>query len=172
LTVQIIVDQKKEMMMKLTYAVARTALVVIAVSVMSLSAAAQESKVAEKDVPAAVIAAFKSAYPQATVRGYAREKENGKVFYEIESKDGSTMRDLLYNPDGSVAEIEETIAVSDLPAAAQEVIHSQYPKAVVTKAEKVTQGSKIGYEVSAKQGTKRISLEFDANGKVLKNKVR
>lgn len=162
-------------MMKLTHTLARIALVVIAVSVTSLPAAAQESKIAEKDVPAAVIAAFKSAYPQATVRGYGREKENGKVFYEIESKDGSTMRDLSYRPDGTLAEIEETIAENDLPVGAQEVIHSKYPGAVVTKAEKTTvkspQGDKVGYEVSAKQGQKRLSLEFDADGK-LKGKAK
>ncbi|HXM34650.1 MAG TPA: hypothetical protein VN920_05650, partial [Pyrinomonadaceae bacterium] len=80
-------------MMKLTQAFARIALVVIAISVTGLSAAAQESKIAAKDVPAAVIAAFKSAYPNATIKGYAREKENGKVFYEIESKDGDIGRD-------------------------------------------------------------------------------
>ena len=122
-----------------------------------------------------MIAAFKSAYPNATIKGYAREKEKGKVFYEIESKEGDTGRDVLYHPDGSVAEIEETVAASDLPASAQEVIHSKYPGAVVTKAEKTTektaQGDKVGYEVIAKQGKKRISLEFDADGK-LKSKAR
>ena len=162
-------------MTKLTQAFGRIALVVIAISVTGLSAAAQESKIAEKDVPAAVIAAFKSAYPTATIKGYAREKENGKTFYEIESKDGDTGRDVLYHADGSVAEIEETVAASDLPAGAQEVIRSKYPGAVVTKAEKTTektaQGDKVGYEVIAKQGKKRISLEFDGDGK-LKSKVK
>jgi len=156
--------------MKLAQAFGRIAFLVMAISVTGISAAAQESKVAEKDVPAAVITAFKATYPKATIKGYAREKENGKTFYEIESKDGDTGRDVLYNPDGSVAELEETIAASDLPAAAREVIHSKYPGAVVTKAERTTektaQGDKIGYEVIAKQGKKRIALEFDADGKL------
>ena len=93
----------------------RVTLIAIGLLLTSLSVSAQESKIKEKDVPQAVIAAFKSAYPNATVRGYAKEKENGKLFYEIESKDGATMRDLLYNPDGTVAEIEETVAATDLP---------------------------------------------------------
>jgi hypothetical protein len=154
----------------LTQAFGRIALVVIAISVAGVSAAAQESKIAEKDVPGAVIAAFKSAYPTATIKGYAREKENGKTFYEIESQDGDTGRDVLYDPDGRVAEIEETVAASELPAAAQEVIRSKCPGAVVTKAERTTektaQGDKVGYEVVAKQGKKRITLEFDGNGKL------
>lgn len=144
----------------------------IAIFLSSVAAFSQESKIREKEVPQAVLTAFKTAYPNATVRGYAKEKENGKLFYEIESKDGATMRDVLYNPDGTVAEIEETVAVSDLPAAAQQLIQTKYPRAVVTKAEKSTQGDKVQYEVSARRGRQRISLVFDADGKLLKNTGR
>ena len=161
--------------MKLTNSLARIALVVVGVSLMGLTAAAQETKVTAKDVPAAVISAFKSAYPTATIKGYAREKEHGKTFYEIESKDGDTGRDILYHSDGSVAEVEETVAASDLPATAQDLIHSKYPGAMVTKAERTTektvQGDKISYEVVARQGKKRFTLEFDADGK-LKRKAK
>ena len=66
----------------------RVTLIAIGLFLTNFSAAAQESKVKEKDVPQAVIDAFKSAYPNATIRGYAREKEHGKLFYEIESKEG------------------------------------------------------------------------------------
>jgi hypothetical protein len=146
----------------------RIALVVISVVAITFSAAAQERKVSEKDVPAGVIAAFKSAYPTAMIKGYAREKEKGQIFYEIESKEGDIGRDVLYKPDGSLAEIEETVGVSDLPTAAQKVIHSKYPGATVTKAEKTTeksaQGDKVGYEVTVRQGKKRFSLEFDGGG--------
>ena len=154
--------------MKTTITFKRATLIAIGLLLTSVCASAQEAKIKEKDVPQAVIAAFKSAYPNATVRGYAREKENGKVFYEIESKDGATMRDLLYNPDGTVAEIEETIAVTDLPAEAQQLIKSKYPRAVVSRAEKVTEGDKVKYEVSARIGKKRIGWSFDADGKLLK----
>lgn len=162
-------------MMKPTHAIGRIALLTIVVGLLSSAALAQEAKVAAKDVPPAVIAAFKAAYPAATIKGYAREKENGKTFYEIESKEGNTGRDVLYHPDGSVAEVEETIAASDLPAAAQELIRSQYRGAVVAKAEKTTEkaaeGDKVGYEVIARQGKKRFTLEFDADGK-LKRKTK
>src|SRR6267142_1176598 len=124
--------------MKLTHAAARIALLFVAVAMLSLSALAQERKITAKDVPAAVIAAFKSAYPQATIRGYAKEKENGKVFYEVESIEGQTHRDILYNPDGTVAEVEEGIAIGDLPAGAREAMLAMHPKAVVTSAEKIT----------------------------------
>jgi putative PepSY-like beta-lactamase-inhibitor len=153
--------------MKLEINFKRLALIAIGLLLASISAFAQESKISEKDVPPAVIAAFKSAYPNATVRGYAKEKEKGKLFYEIESKDGATMRDLLYHPDGTVAEIEETIAATDLPAEAQRLIKSRYPRGVVSRAEKVTEGTTIKYEVSIRNGKRRTGLAFDADGKLL-----
>src|SRR2546423_15574910 len=105
--------------MKLTYPFVRAAVIAAAVSLLSFSASAQERKITAKQVPAAVIAAFKASYPNATIRGYAQEKENGKVFYEIESREGTTQRDVLYNSDGTVAELEEAVAFTDLPAAAR-----------------------------------------------------
>lgn len=158
--------------MKSIYIFKRAALISIGFLLLSVAASAQESKVSEKDMPQPVLAAFRSAYPNATVRGYAKEKENGKSFYEIESTDGATMRDISYNPDGTVAGVEETVAATDLPAEAQKVIQTKYPRAVVTRAEKTTQGEKVGYEVSAKRGKQRISLAFDANGKLLRSHVR
>ena len=152
--------------MKLTYALTRFALVLFAISLVTVSAAAQEKKITAKQVPAAVVAAFKSSYPNATIRGYAREKEDGKAFYEIESREGTTQRDILYNADGTVAEIEESIAATDLPADAQAAIKQKYPRAVIILAEKTTAGDTVGYEVSLRNGRKRIAMEFDSSGKV------
>ncbi|HMJ26696.1 MAG TPA: PepSY-like domain-containing protein [Pyrinomonadaceae bacterium] len=152
--------------MKLTYALSRFALVTFAISLVTLSAVAQEKKITAKQVPAAVIAAFKSSYPNATIRGYAEEKEDGKTFYEVESVEGTTHRDVLYNADGTVAEIEESIAAADLPADAQQAIRQKYPRAVIMLAEKTTAGDTVGYEVSLRNGRKRIAMEFDSSGKL------
>jgi len=108
--------------MKFIRTISRAALIAMAVSLLAVAAVAQEKKITGKDVPAAVISAFKTAYPKVTIRGYAREKENGKIFYEIESREGTTTRDVLYNPDGTVAEIEESVATTDLPAEVQQAI--------------------------------------------------
>jgi|SRR6266850_3685444 len=138
------------------------------VSLLSFSVFAQDVKLKKKQVPHAVIAAFQAAYPQATIRGYAREKENGKVYYEVESVEGQTTRDVLFNPDGTVAEVEESVPNSDLPSAGLEALHAKYPGAVVTKVEKITKGDVTEYEAHARVGKKRVSMELDANGKPLK----
>src|SRR2546423_10960681 len=154
--------------MKVTRVVVRVGLFAGIVSLLSFSAIAQEVKLKKKQVPRAVISAFESAYPQATIRGYAREKENGKVYYEVESIEGQTTRDVLYNPDGTVAEIEESIPSGDLPADAQEALHAKYPGSVITKVEKITRGDVTEYEAHAKLGKKNVSMELDASGKPLK----
>lgn len=153
--------------MKVSGILVRVGLAAIIGSLVAGSAVSQEVKLKKKQVPGAVIAAFASAYPNATVRGYGRETENGKVYYEIESIEKHTTRDVLYNPDGTVAEIEEGIAVGDLPAEATETLHAKYPRAVITSAEKITRGDITEYEAHAKLGKRRVSMEFDANGKPL-----
>jgi hypothetical protein len=160
------ITTKKGKNMKSIKMFSRFALIAGAVSLLSISAAAQEKKITAKQVPAAVISAFKSSYPNATIRGYAREKEDGKVFYEIESLEGTMHRDVLYNADGTVAEVEESIAVTDLPAGAQQAIKQKYPRGVIILAEKTTVGDTVGYEVSLRNGRKRIAMEFDASGLV------
>ena len=152
--------------MRFIHSFSRVAL--ITVSLLAVSAVAQEQKITARDVPAAVMTAFKTAYPNATIRGYAREKEKGKVFYEIESREGTTTRDVLYNPDGTVAEVEESVAASDLPAEVQRAFKEKYPKAVITRAERTTAGDKVSYEIVARQGKRRVTLEVDSSGRVLK----
>ena len=93
--------------------------------------------------------------------------ENGKPYYEIESQERTTRRDVLYNPDGTVAEVEESIDPNTLPQAALQAIKQKYPRAVITLAEKTTTSDKVTYEVSAREGRKRFTMEFDSDGKVL-----
>jgi len=150
----------------------RIVLSVFAGLVLGLSAMAQEKekKITAKEVPALVIENFKRAYPKAVIRGYASEMEDGKQYYEIESREGTMRRDVLYNPDGTDAEVEESIDANTLPPAALQAIKQKHPRAVITLAEKTMVGDKVTYEVSAREGRKRFSMEFDSDGKVLPNK--
>ena len=96
-----------------------------------------EKKIKAKDLPVAVAAAFQKAYPQAKIKGTSMETENGKTMYEIESVDGKVNRDLLYAADGSCLEIEETVAVKDLPADVAAGLKKGFPEGKVSKAEKL-----------------------------------
>jgi hypothetical protein len=145
---------------------------VVLISMVSLGGIAQGDEVISRgDVPTEVLEAFAKAYPNATIRGYAIAREEGQLFYEIESLEGTMTRDLLYKPDGSVAEIEVSIDANELPLAGQKVIREEYPEATFTKVEKVFRNSDIGYEVKLKHGDQKIGFDFDAKGNVLESTV-
>lgn len=132
------------------------------------SLGAAQAKPPKPTLPQAVANAFHQAYPSATVLSWSRERDKGKTVYEVESRDGTTRRDLLYSPTGETLEIEETLPAASLPAPVQAALKSGFPNATVARAEQVTRGSVVTYELAIKVGGKSRSLAFDPNGKPLK----
>ncbi len=125
-----------------------------------------ETKVARKDVPAPVLAAFEKAYPKATIKGFSKEKEKGQTVYEVESVEGKTHRDVSYAADGKLLITEESVEMKDVPAAVQQALNRKYPKAKVDLAEKVTEGTSVGYEFHLTTAAgKKAEVKFDAKGK-------
>ena len=115
-------------------------------------------------LPAPILTAFEAAYPHATIKGAAEEKEDGKVVWEVESTENGLGRDLLYKPDGSVVEIEEEVPGAQLPAAVTAAVKAQYPTARIVKGEKVTRGATVFYELQL-AGASRKSVELTPEGK-------
>ena len=114
-------------------------------------------------LPAPVTAAFKAAYPKATIRGTAKETENGKTVFEVESVENGRARDLIYAADGAVMEIEEELNPADLPAPVTASLKKLYPKATVAVAEKLTKGTMVQYELQIKGAAKK-SVSFLPDG--------
>ncbi|MGA2623093.1 MAG: PepSY-like domain-containing protein [Bacteroidota bacterium] len=129
---------------------------------------AKDKKITKKQLPAAVLTAFQTAYPHATIKGQSIETEKGKKFYEIESVDGKINRDLLYTAEGKVYEIEETVAAETLPEAVKSTLAKEYPKGKIVKAEKVTHDTLSTYEIHLKIGKKTKGVSLDLQGKILK----
>ena len=122
-------------------------------------------KAATPALPAAIDAAFKKAYPAATIKHVSKEKENGREQYEVESVDQGRARDLIYLADGSVVEMEEELAEADVPAAVVAAIKSRYPKATLTKRERltITKGNVVQYECTI-SGAKVASVTLTGDG--------
>lgn len=118
-------------------------------------------------LPPAIETAFKAAYPTATIKKVSKEKENGKEVYEVESVDGGLTRDLIYLPDGTVELVEEQVAEADVPAAVVAAIKTNFPKATVTRREKVTEKGAVRYEFQLK-GAKVSSVEFTPDGQLVR----
>jgi hypothetical protein len=128
------------------------------------------TKMTAKDLPAAVTAAFAKAYPNATIIGVGKETENGKVYFEVESMDGKTRRDLLVAPDGTIFETEEVVADAAVPEAVKAALTKAFRKYEIEKAEKTTRGAATEYEMSVEVGRKMYAVTADATGKILVQK--
>lgn len=123
-----------------------TALIaMLAVAGATLAAQAPAAK-----LPAPVAAAFKKAYPTATIKNVSSEKEDGKLQYEVESVDGKIRRDVIYLPDGTLVVEEMVIELSAVPAPVVAALKARYPKATVTLYEKLTKPSGVSYEMQLK----------------------
>jgi len=126
---------------------------------------AQEQTIKCDKVPAAVHAAFQTAYPKATNRDCSKEIEKGKVAYEISSIEDKTHRDILYYEDGTVIVVEEAIPSGDLPEPVRHTIGKKFPKGTITLAERLTRDSAVTYEIRVKNRGKTVELVYDPDGK-------
>ncbi|MBI3405841.1 MAG: PepSY-like domain-containing protein [Acidobacteria bacterium] len=138
----------------------------LAILMLASGASAQEKKVTKSEVPAPVLAAFAKMFPKSQAIAYAQEKEAGKTFYEVESKEGTIHRDVTFEPDGKLVVVEEEVAVKDLPAGVRAAFEKEKGKLGV--AEKLTRGTTIEYEGHFTDGKKEYEVVTDAAGKVLK----
>jgi hypothetical protein len=98
-------------------------------------------------LPAAVSAAFKKAYPDAVIKNVSHETEDGQEQYEIESQNAGLSLDVNYKPDGTLLVVEEGVAEADVPPAVRAAITKRYPKAVMKTRERVTEKGQTSYEI-------------------------
>ncbi|MEI6669954.1 MAG: PepSY-like domain-containing protein [Acidobacteriota bacterium] len=143
-----------------------------ATSTQTPTPAAKSASVAKADNPAAklpkaVLDAFTKAYPKAVIKGASEEKENGKTTWEVESTDNGLARDLVYTPNGSVVEIEEEVPAPTLPAAVTAALTTTHAKASITKAEKMTKGKVVTYELAIAGAGAAKSIEISPEGKII-----
>lgn len=138
-----------------------------AVTVLLATAAfAADKKVQLKDLPATVQKAVQVETKDSTILGYAEEREDGKVFYEVETKVKGLTRDLLFDATGALVAVEQEVAPDTLPAAVTKAFHAS---GKVLKAETITKGSTVTYEAHIqKKDGKTSEVVVDAAGRPVK----
>ena len=102
-------------------------------------AMAAERMIQMKDLPTAVQQAVKRESAGATIRGYAREVENGKTTYEAEMTVNGHGRDVTFDPTGQVVSVEEEVAIEDIPLGARVAIQKAVGSGKLRKVESVTE---------------------------------
>src|SRR6202007_2963717 len=76
--------------------------VVIASLLFAISATAQEKKIKRSDLPAAVEKTVAAQSAGATVKGFTKETEDGKTYYEAQMAVNGHTRDILIEPNGAI----------------------------------------------------------------------
>jgi Putative beta-lactamase-inhibitor-like, PepSY-like len=146
------------------------------IAVMTLCVAASfvqaDDKLTLDDLPKAVKKTVKAKYPEAKIRGVAKEKnEEGETVYEVEMTIKGKAVDIIVDAEGDIETIEEEVDADDLPKAVKATASKTFPKGKITKAEKVTdEDKKVTYEILVKIGDKEpFEVLLAKDGTVLKD---
>ena len=142
-----------------------TALLVMTVS---LSSGAQDKKITREQLPKAVAATVDRETQGATVKGFVTERENGKKVYEAETVIRGHTRDLEIAADGTLNEVEEEVAMKDLPASVQAAILAKAKGASVVKVESlIKKGKLVAYEASTIRNGHKGEVQVGPTGRRL-----
>jgi len=128
---------------------------------------AQDKKITHNQLPVAVQHAMDAETQGSTVKGYATEVENGKRSYEAETVKNAHSRDVSFNTDGSLAEVEEEVSFDQLPAPVQQALRSKARGAQIRKVESLTKHDKlVAYEATTARGSE---IQVGPSGEKLKH---
>lgn len=138
----------------------------IALLILLLGAGASGAQAQRRDtLPTVIATAFRQAYPEAKILNVSRERRDRKVVYEIESRDGPTRRDLIYDLGGRALEIEEVIPADSVPAAVRTAVQRDVAGGALVSAERVTRDTVVLYEVGVRRSGKTRYFTYDPAGK-------
>jgi hypothetical protein len=127
---------------------------------------AQETRVKMADLPDAVKHTVEEQSKGATIRGFTKEVEKGKTYYEAELTVDGHHKDILMDASGAVVEVEERVSMDAVPAAAKAGLEKRAGKGKITSVESITKGGKIvAYEAVVQTGTKKSEIQVDRDGK-------
>ena len=134
----------------------------------SLSAQEHEKRVKRSDLPAAIEKTVAANSQGATIKGFSSEKEDGKTFYEAEMTVNGHSKDILIATDGSIAEVEEEVAMDSLSADVKAGLQAKAGKGKLLKVESITKKDKlVAYEAKVDTNGKKSEVQVGPDGKPL-----
>jgi hypothetical protein len=80
------------------------------------------------------------------VRGYSKEVEHGKTYYEVGLSAEKKTKDVLIDPAGNVVEVEQEVEFDTLPDTVKAGLTKRAANGKIIKVEKVSKGENISYE--------------------------
>lgn len=143
--------------------------VISAVAVLAATAAvAQEKKIKRSDLPPAVEKTVAAQSAGATVKGFSKETEKGRTYYEAEMVVNGHSKDILIDANGAIVEVEEEVAMNVLPADAKAGLQAKAGEGELVKVESITKKDKlVAYEAQVTKDGKKSEIQVGPDGKPL-----
>lgn len=127
-----------------------------------------EVAIRRSDLPPAVEKTVAAEVAHAKVKGFTREVENGRTYYEAELVVDGRARDVLIDEAGTVVEVEEQVPFATLPAAVQAALKAKARGAKIGIVESLTKGGVlVAYEAHVATKGKRSEIQVGPNGETL-----
>jgi predicted phage tail protein len=105
----------------------------------------------------------------ATRRGCVKDRENGKLTYEVETLKHGKSKDITLDVSGTMLEVEQEVAASSLPPAVSDAIAKAAHSRKIGKVESVTrQGAIASYETTITSNGERREVAFSPQGAPVK----
>jgi uncharacterized membrane protein YkoI len=127
-------------------------------------------------VPKAIMDAIKGRFPAAEISSVEKEKEDGKIVFDVELKHQGRKYEMEIAEDGTILEIEKEVAAKDVPAAVTKAALAEYPRATVKEVMEVNkvkgkQETPDHYEVTLTTADKTsVEVNVSLDGKIIKKK--
>ncbi len=116
----------------------RAVMCLMIVVVGALIVRADEERVPLDKLPKAVTDAVQKRFPKLEMTGASKEKEKGKVVYEVSLKKDGRNIDVTVTQAGQITLIEQQIDFKDLPKPVAKTFEEKYPNAKYDIIESVT----------------------------------
>jgi len=138
------------------------------ITFISLSAVGQDAQ--RRGVPAVVLNAFQQQFPKARQVEWEKKKDGN---YEVEFDIGLISRDhqAIISPEGKVLRYEEEITSSSLPDAVKTQIKAEFAEYRIGDVKKIEVDGKITYAVELDSRYGDLKVDFDPEGKIVKERM-
>jgi hypothetical protein len=132
------------------------------------AAVAQEKKIKRSNLPPAVEKTVAAESKGATIRGFAKETENGQINYEAQLMVDGHSKDIAMDASGAILEVEEQVTIDALPAAIKDGLQSKAGQGRLVKVESIVKRDKlVAYEAQIMKNGKRSEVQVGPDGKAL-----
>jgi uncharacterized membrane protein YkoI len=141
-----------------------TAVFLTAITSVSLA----ERRITKSDLPAPVQKTADAQSNGATIVGYAKDTEEGKLEYEVQLMVDGHTKDVTIDPQCNLLEVEEQVQTDGLPASVLRGLQAQAGKGRITKVESLMKhGNLVAYEAQVTTGGKHSEVQVGPEGQKL-----